>query len=143
MRVYAKCMTGLEDVWITRRTRPSAWRIARGMPSPTMTRVDLWGAYGGRMASDRGFYCRIMSTDGELADSLFCLLSRPLSHVVPRRPRQDSNLRTRLRRPLLYPLSYGGSRTQQDYQDQRAPWPPRRAAGPSLEMLSREVAWTR
>jgi hypothetical protein len=24
-------------------------------------------------------------------------------------PRQDSNLRTRLRRPLLYPLSYGGS----------------------------------
>ncbi len=24
------------------------------------------------------------------------------------RPRQDSNLRTRLRRPLLYPLSYGG-----------------------------------
>lgn len=25
------------------------------------------------------------------------------------RPRQDSNLRTRLRRPLLYPLSYGGS----------------------------------
>jgi hypothetical protein len=25
------------------------------------------------------------------------------------RPQQDSNLRTRLRRPLLYPLSYGGS----------------------------------
>jgi hypothetical protein len=27
------------------------------------------------------------------------------------RPQQDSNLRTRLRRPLLYPLSYGGSVT--------------------------------
>src|SRR5215469_10312528 len=26
-------------------------------------------------------------------------------------PRQDSNLRSRLRRPLLSPLSYGGSRT--------------------------------
>ena len=26
------------------------------------------------------------------------------------RPQQDSNLRTRLRRPLLYPLSYGGRR---------------------------------
>jgi hypothetical protein len=26
-----------------------------------------------------------------------------------RRPRQDSNLRTRLRRAVLYPLSYGGS----------------------------------
>ena len=24
------------------------------------------------------------------------------------RPRQDSNLRHRLRRPVLYPLSYGG-----------------------------------
>ncbi len=26
------------------------------------------------------------------------------------RPRQDSNLRTRLRRPMLYPLSYEGMR---------------------------------
>jgi hypothetical protein len=26
-----------------------------------------------------------------------------------RRPRQDSNLRTRFRKPMLYPLSYGGS----------------------------------
>jgi hypothetical protein len=25
------------------------------------------------------------------------------------RPRQDSNLRTRFRKPMLYPLSYGGS----------------------------------
>jgi hypothetical protein len=24
-------------------------------------------------------------------------------------PRQDSNLRTRFRRPVLYPLSYGGN----------------------------------
>lgn len=28
-----------------------------------------------------------------------------MTHV---RSRQDSNLRTRLRRPVLYPLSYGG-----------------------------------
>ncbi len=27
------------------------------------------------------------------------------------RPQQDSNLRTRLRRPMLYPLSYGGCAT--------------------------------
>ncbi len=32
------------------------------------------------------------------------------------RPRQDSNLRTRLRRPMLYPLSYGGSGREKDYQ---------------------------
>ena len=30
------------------------------------------------------------------------------SEFVPPRPRQDSNLRTRLRRPMLYPLSYEG-----------------------------------
>ncbi len=30
------------------------------------------------------------------------------SDLVSRCPRQDSNLRTRLRRPALYPLSYGG-----------------------------------
>jgi hypothetical protein len=30
------------------------------------------------------------------------------SHPCGACPRQDSNLRTRLRRPLLYPLSYGG-----------------------------------
>ena len=30
------------------------------------------------------------------------------SHTAERRPRQDSNLRTRLRRPMLYPLSYEG-----------------------------------
>jgi hypothetical protein len=45
------------------------------------------------------------------------------------RPQQDSNLRTRLRRAVLYPLSYGGWRTslaaseacwpEQEYQDHR------------------------
>ncbi len=34
----------------------------------------------------------------------------PLWQVIEERPQQDSNLRTRLRRPLLYPLSYGGWR---------------------------------
>ena len=33
------------------------------------------------------------------------------SGLLPR-PRQDSNLRTRLRRPMLYPLSYEGEGTQ-------------------------------
>jgi hypothetical protein len=36
----------------------------------------------------------------------------PMSCKITRRPRQDSNLRTRLRRPLLYPLSYGGFRAE-------------------------------
>jgi hypothetical protein len=51
---------------------------------------------------------------------------RPYRQVIELRPQQDSNLRTRLRRPLLYPLSYGGwrqagqrvwrARPQQEYQ---------------------------
>jgi hypothetical protein len=36
--------------------------------------------------------------------------------LIDGRPRQDSNLRSRLRRPLLSPLSYGGFRTQKGYQ---------------------------
>ena len=31
-----------------------------------------------------------------------------MSRDTTERPRQDSNLRTRLRRPMLYPLSYEG-----------------------------------
>lgn len=41
-----------------------------------------------------------------------CLTPSPISVLITlsglKCPRQDSNLRTRLRRPLLYPLSYGG-----------------------------------
>jgi hypothetical protein len=37
---------------------------------------------------------------------------RFLDHRMGRCPRQDSNLRTRLRRPALYPLSYEGERTE-------------------------------
>ena len=36
---------------------------------------------------------------------------RPFSSGQAKRPQQDSNLRTRLRRPMLYPLSYGGCAT--------------------------------
>jgi hypothetical protein len=34
----------------------------------------------------------------------------PLNCALRECPRQDSNLRTRLRRAVLYPLSYGGAR---------------------------------
>ena len=37
---------------------------------------------------------------------------RPDNPANDKRPQQDSNLRSRLRRPLLYPLSYGGCATQ-------------------------------
>ena len=36
-------------------------------------------------------------------------MSRDIALAPQKRPRQDSNLRHRLRRPVLYPLSYGGT----------------------------------
>jgi hypothetical protein len=45
-------------------------------------------------------------------------------------PRQDSNLRSRLRRPLLSPLSYGGSRTGARLPAQRVPASRARRPGP-------------
>ncbi|GIF48182.1 hypothetical protein Afe04nite_27210 [Asanoa ferruginea] len=38
------------------------------------------------------------------------------AHSLRKCPRQDSNLRPRLRRAVLYPLSYGGSATEKEYQ---------------------------
>ena len=58
--------------------------------------------------SDRGVSCRIVAADGNLRAWLFRLVRWLFPLVVGWRPQQDSNLRTRLRRPLLYPLSYGG-----------------------------------
>ena len=40
--------------------------------------------------------------------------------VIGERPRQDSNLRTRLRRPMLYPLSYEGMPLG---RDEASPYP--------------------
>ena len=55
------------------------------------------------------------------------------------RPRQDSNLRTRLRRAVLYPLSYGGSGTEKEYQPPAPPWT---AAGTAWLRLGHVVAGT-
>jgi hypothetical protein len=42
-------------------------------------------------------------------------------YLIYLRPQQDSNLRTRLRRPLLYPLSYGGWRISEPTHHSRRP----------------------
>ena len=74
-----------------------------------------WAAYGPWNLSDGGVRCHLLSEPvtgprrtmpaqkGFLAGSGW-------------RPQQDSNLRTRLRRPMLYPLSYGGSVPWKGYQ---------------------------
>jgi hypothetical protein len=46
---------------------------------------------------------------------------RPISTGNEKRPQQDSNLRSRLRRPLLSPLSYGGYAPSKGYQPKSPP----------------------
>jgi hypothetical protein len=61
MRVYARCMTGLEDVWIARMDQ--ALQLEDPLPRPAGERArrsDLWGAYGERRASEGAVSCRIL-----------------------------------------------------------------------------------
>ncbi len=59
-------------------------------------------------------HCETVGMDGTQLDSIpvcsraFLQVSGQFPRLTGWRPQQDSNLRTRLRRPLLYPLSYGG-----------------------------------
>jgi hypothetical protein len=80
--------------------------------------TELFGvsppSLGGRMGG--GDRRETASSDGRWRYECYVTRSvlavqRPFRQVVVGRPQQDSNLRTRLRRPLLYPLSYGGWRT--------------------------------
>ena len=62
-----------------------------------------------------GYWPACDSCDAEVAgcvvsirdDRITAARVLPVGHIQGR-PQQDSNLRTRLRRPMLYPLSYGG-----------------------------------
>ena len=69
-----------------------------------------WGAYGAQNPSEGGIWRHEVSE----------VVNRPISETAgqgqerpahDKRPQQDSNLRSRLRRPLLSPLSYGGCAT--------------------------------
>src|SRR5256886_16589473 len=73
------------EVWTTARTAPLAGQCRTNSstsPRPGTVKVDSATSQGSRVGRVR---CRW-------------------------RPRQDSNLRTWLRRPLLYPLSYEGGK---------------------------------
>ena len=60
--------------------------------------------------------CRMKSAAGKRGKMLNAKMNGTISISGSKRPQQDSNLRTWLRRPVLYPLSYGGSLTEQGYQ---------------------------
>jgi CheY-like chemotaxis protein len=74
-----------------------------------------WAAYGPQKPSDSGIRWHAAS---ENDIRVICI---PAGHnasgpATERRPQQDSNLRSRLRRPLLSPLSYGGCVPPKGYQ---------------------------
>ncbi len=56
---------------------------------------------------------------------------RPVPISFRWRPRQESNLRSRLRRPMLYPLSYEGEPANPRAEDQRRRYPAAPEAWPS------------
>jgi hypothetical protein len=69
-----------------------------------------WGAYGPRNPSEHGIRQQPVSEAVNQAVSETAGQGRE-SAAIGWRPQQDSNLRSRLRRPLLSPLSYGGCAT--------------------------------
>ena len=74
-----------------------------------------WGGYGARNLSEDGYRCRLLS-EAQIGRSKVAPAQKGFAAGCGRRPQQDSNLRTRLRRPMLYPLSYGGSVPWKGYQ---------------------------
>ena len=79
---------------------------ASSRPLEPSFRSRIGRGYRPEAASDGGRWRNDNSGDLNVAAG-----QKMFSLVFRWRPQQDSNLRTRLRRPLLYPLSYGGWRT--------------------------------
>jgi hypothetical protein len=78
-----------------------------------------WGAYGAQNPSPASI--RQHSASENDIDVICIPAGQIAFDPAPEwRPQQDSNLRSRLRRPLLSPLSYGGLRDTKEYQPQAA-----------------------
>jgi hypothetical protein len=69
-----------------------------------------WAAYGPQNPSDDGICWHDLSGNVNQPARVPAGQS-PVNAGHGKRPQQDSNLRSRLRRPLLSPLSYGGCAT--------------------------------
>ncbi len=69
-----------------------------------------WGAYGARKLPSDGIRWHDVSEDA-IRQNPVPAGQVPVGAASDVRPQQDSNLRSRLRRPLLSPLSYGGCAT--------------------------------
>jgi hypothetical protein len=69
-----------------------------------------WGAYGARKLPSDGIRRHDVSED-VIRQNPVPAGQGTVGTASTVRPQQDSNLRSRLRRPLLSPLSYGGCAT--------------------------------
>src|SRR5215469_6182564 len=93
-----------------------------------MTCIGAWGSgFWGHMGGSRA--CPVAELEvSEVSRGIAVIRGSVRIYSFELCPRQDSNLRSRLRRPLLSPLSYGGSRTEKGYQltgalrSARGPW---------------------
>ena len=79
-----------------------------------------WGTHGARNTASGGVGWHHVSSAGTIAVRVVAG-ERPIGPGKKKRPQQDSNLRSRLRRPLLSPLSYGGYAPGKGYQPKGAP----------------------
>jgi hypothetical protein len=90
-----------------------------------------WGTYGGQSPSANGIRWHPV-TEG---DNEHSSVPAGQGRKMPgnnKRPQQDSNLRSRLRRPLLSPLSYGGCATPKGTSRKpraNTSWPASQAVG--------------
>ena len=69
-----------------------------------------WGAYGAQHPSHGSIWQHHLS-ENDIHVIYITAGQKPSGAAQDKRPQQDSNLRSRLRRPLLSPLSYGGCAT--------------------------------
>ena len=79
-----------------------------------------WAAYGPQKPSEDGIRRHDVSDAVDRAVSKTAGQG-PVGTATKGRPQQDSNLRSRLRRPLLSPLSYGGWRLKRVSVNSRCP----------------------
>jgi hypothetical protein len=79
-----------------------------------------WATHGPQKPSSGGIRWRDVSEPVRQPFSVPAAQSR-VDAGIDGRPQQDSNLRSRLRRPLLSPLSYGGYVPPKGYQPQPPP----------------------
>ena len=117
----------------------SGSRTIHGVPSRAPHQIEIVAV--GCHTIDHGAPGRIRTCEPAVQQS--AVLLRRSSGLSRKRPRQDSNLRSRLRRAVLYPLSYGGSggATVPAYRGADRRGPADRRSGAEVGRRRRRYPW--